>query len=109
MYFSYVCAGHTRIVGTFRKKEPDMLRLIALIAYLAAISTSSAATFPSRPITLIVPVSAGGPTDVIARTLAERMHASLGQPVIIENVTGGAGNIGVGRLARSAPDGYTIG
>ena len=65
--------------------------------------------FPNRPVTLIVPVSAGGPTDAIARTLAERMRVSLGQPVLVENVTGAAGNIGVGRVARATADGYTIG
>ena len=58
---------------------------------------------------MIVPFAAGGPTDTIARILAERMRASLGQPVIIENMTGAAGSIGVGRVARAAPDGYTLG
>jgi tripartite-type tricarboxylate transporter receptor subunit TctC len=65
--------------------------------------------YPSRPINMIVPVAAGGPTDTIARILAERMRASLGQPVIVENVTGGGnGVVGVGRVARAAPDGYTL-
>jgi tripartite-type tricarboxylate transporter receptor subunit TctC len=67
-----------------------------------------AQTYPARPITMIVPFAPGGPTDVIGRVVAEGMRASLGQPVVIENVTGAAGSIGVGRVARAAPDGYTI-
>ncbi len=70
---------------------------------------ASAQTYPSRPITLIAPFPAGGPLDVIARILAEPMRAALGQPVVVENVPGAGGNLGVGRLARAAPDGYTIG
>ena len=57
---------------------------------------------------MVVPYPAGGPTDVIARIVAERMRASLGQPIIIENVAGGSGSIGVGRVARATPDGYTL-
>jgi tripartite-type tricarboxylate transporter receptor subunit TctC len=64
--------------------------------------------YPSRPVTIIVPFAAGGPTDVIARTMAQHMRTSLGQSVIVENVAGANGNIGVGRVARAAPDGYTI-
>ena len=68
-----------------------------------------AQAYPARPITMVVPFAAGGPTDTIARIMAERMRASLGQTIIIENVTGAAGTIGVGRVARAAPDGYTVG
>jgi tripartite-type tricarboxylate transporter receptor subunit TctC len=64
--------------------------------------------FPSRPITIIVPFAAGGPTDTLARVLAEHMRTSLGQPVIVENVAGGGTTIGVARTARAAPDGHTI-
>jgi tripartite-type tricarboxylate transporter receptor subunit TctC len=64
--------------------------------------------YPSHPITMVLPFSAGGPTDTLARIIAARMQVSLGQPVIIENVSGAAGTIGVGRVARAAPDGYTI-
>ena len=67
-----------------------------------------AAPFPSRPVTVIVPYGAGGPLDTLARILAERMRVSLGQPVLIENVTGASGSIGVGRAARAEPDGYTL-
>jgi len=69
---------------------------------------ATAETYPSRPITMIVPYPAGGPTDAIARVLAEPMRGSLGQPILIENVSGAEGNIGTGRVARARPDGYTI-
>ena len=67
-----------------------------------------AQVYPSRPITIVVPYPAGGPRDTLARILADRMRTSLGQPVIIENVSGGGGSVGVGRVARAAPDGYTV-
>jgi len=82
--------------------------LAALFFVLSCGANADAQTYPTHPITIVVPVSPGGPTDAIARTLAEQMRISLGQPVIIENVTGAGGNIGVGRVARAAPDGYTI-
>jgi tripartite-type tricarboxylate transporter receptor subunit TctC len=69
---------------------------------------ASAQTYPTRPITIIVPFAAGGPTDAIARIIGERLRASLGQTVIIENVTGASGSIGVGRVVRATPDGYTV-
>jgi tripartite-type tricarboxylate transporter receptor subunit TctC len=72
-------------------------------------SVSRADTYPSRPVTLVVPFSAGGPTDVIARLVGERMGAALGQTVLIENVTGASGTIAGMRVARATPDGYTIG
>ncbi len=86
------------------------LQVAAGAAALPAVSRSaSAQAYPSKPITLIVPYAAGGPTDSIARVLAERMRSSLGQTIVIENTTGAGGTIAVGRLARSTPDGYTIG
>ncbi len=87
-----------------------MKRLIAagIVAVVGALS-ASAQTYPTRAVTLVVPFAAGGPTDTIARILAEGMRQSLGQSVIIENTTGAAGSLGVGRVARAAPDGYTIG
>jgi tripartite-type tricarboxylate transporter receptor subunit TctC len=82
--------------------------LAAAFAVLAGITGADAQSYPLRPITLIVPFPPGGSTDVVARILAERMRASLGQSVVIENVGGAGGSIGVGRVARAAPDGYTI-
>jgi tripartite-type tricarboxylate transporter receptor subunit TctC len=81
---------------------------VLVIAALAGAARAEAQTYPSRPISMVVPYSAGGPTDTIARIMAERMRAPLGQMVIVENVTGAAGTIGVGKVARAAPDGYTI-
>jgi tripartite-type tricarboxylate transporter receptor subunit TctC len=79
-----------------------------ILASLAFASAALAQPFPAHPITLIVPFGAGGPVDTLARTLSEAMRASLGQPVVIENVTGASGTIGVIRAARAAPDGYTV-
>jgi tripartite-type tricarboxylate transporter receptor subunit TctC len=84
------------------------LALLAGAAIVGAMSAAKAEVFPSRPITLIVPFPAGGPTDTIGRIMADGMRASLGQPVIIENVAGASGSIATGRAARSAPDGYTL-
>jgi tripartite-type tricarboxylate transporter receptor subunit TctC len=87
----------------------QFLQLTAAAAALPAASRSGwAQAYPSRPITIVVPFAAGGPTDTIGRLLGERMRESLGQTVIVENATGAGGTIGVGRAARAAPDGYTI-
>jgi tripartite-type tricarboxylate transporter receptor subunit TctC len=86
-----------------------MSRLIAaLFVVVCAVATVQAQTFPSRPLSLIVPFPPGGSTDAAARIMGERMRETLGQPIVIENVGGAGGSIGVGRLARSAPDGYTF-
>src|SRR5215475_7317673 len=69
---------------------------------------AGAQAYPSRPITMIVPYPAGGPTDVIGRIVAEGMRAALAQPIIVENVGGAAGNLGVGRAVRLAADGYAL-
>ena len=82
--------------------------LAATVAVLASVVGAGAQTFPSRPITLLVPFPPGGSTDVTARVLAEKMRPILGQPIIVENVGGAGGSIALGRLARAAPDGYTI-
>jgi tripartite-type tricarboxylate transporter receptor subunit TctC len=81
----------------------------AVVFGLAGVLGASAQTYPSRPITMIVPFAAGGPTDTIALIIAEGMRKLLGQTVVAENVTGAAGSIGVGRLVQALPDGYTIG
>ena len=82
--------------------------LAAFMALLTIGGTACADNFPSHPITIVVPFSAGGPTDSMARILGERMQRSLGQTITIENVTGAAGSLGVGRVVRSPPDGYTV-
>jgi tripartite-type tricarboxylate transporter receptor subunit TctC len=85
------------------------LRLATAVAALPAIApVAIAQTYPARPITMIVPFPAGGANDVIARIVAERMREPLGQRIVIENVGGADGGIGVGRLVRARPDGYTI-
>jgi tripartite-type tricarboxylate transporter receptor subunit TctC len=87
----------------------NFLQVAAGAAAFSGVSRVAwAQTYPTRPITIIAPFGAGGATDVIGRVVAERMRASLGQIVIIENVTGATGSLGVGRLARAAPDGYTL-
>src|SRR6195256_4393933 len=80
----------------------------ALIAMLAFGGSAWAENYPSHPITIVVPFSAGGPSDAMARILAERMKVTLGEALLVENVTGAGGSIGVGRAVRSPPDGYTI-
>ena len=83
-------------------------RFIVALAFLTiGIANAEAETYPSKPITFMVPFAAGGPTDTIARILSDRLRGSLGQTVIIENVTGAGGTIGTGRAARASPDGYT--
>ena len=78
-------------------------------ASLAIALDAGAQTYPARPITMVVPLAPGGSTDVIARIMAEGMRTVLGQPTIVENTSGAGGSIGVGRVARASPDGYTIG
>ena len=88
------------------------LRTIVAAAILGSFQIATppakAQGYPTRPVTLIVPYPAGGPSDVLTRVLAERLKTALGQTIIVENVTGAGGSIGVGRVARSAPDGYTL-
>jgi tripartite-type tricarboxylate transporter receptor subunit TctC len=83
--------------------------LLAAVCAVALASSAAAQPYPARPITMIVPASAGGPTDNIGRVLAQRMSVPLGQNVVIENVSGASGTIGTQRVVRAAPDGYTIG
>jgi tripartite-type tricarboxylate transporter receptor subunit TctC len=84
------------------------LCLVAVALSLGAIASASAQVYPSRPVTMVVPYPAGGPTDTLGRILAESMRTFIGQPVIVENISGAGGSIGVGRVARAAPDGYTL-
>jgi tripartite-type tricarboxylate transporter receptor subunit TctC len=85
-----------------------VLASLAFAVVSVPLAGASAELYPSRPITIVVPFPAGGPTDTIARIVSEQMSASLAQPIVIENVTGAAGAVGAGRVARAAPDGYTL-
>jgi tripartite-type tricarboxylate transporter receptor subunit TctC len=90
-------------------KRRDFLHVAAGAAALPFVARAARAqAFPSRVITIVVPYPAGGPTDTVARILADRMGAVLHQTVIVENISGAGGSIGVGRVARAAPDGYTL-
>jgi tripartite-type tricarboxylate transporter receptor subunit TctC len=87
----------------------QFLHLAAGAGVLPALSRiAHAQTYPARPITMVVPLAPGGSTDVIGRIMAEAMRGPLGQPVIVENTAGAGGTIGVGRVARASPDGYTV-
>ncbi|MEW6452691.1 MAG: tripartite tricarboxylate transporter substrate-binding protein [Pseudomonadota bacterium] len=81
---------------------------LAILGFAGLIGESAAQVYPARPVTLIVPWPSGGPSDAPARVVAERMRVSLGQPIVVENVTGGSGSAGTARAARAAPDGYTL-
>src|SRR5437588_2549604 len=83
--------------------------LAFLVTLLTFIGTAFADKFPTHPITIVVPFSAGGPSDAMMRILAERMKTTLGETILVENTTGAGGSIGVGRVVHSPPDGYTIG
>src|SRR5262249_29738822 len=81
----------------------------AIVVLFSFSSPASAQKYPAHPVTVVVPFSAGGPSDAMMRILGERMKVSLGEAILIENTTGAGGSIGVGRVVHSAPDGYTIG
>jgi tripartite-type tricarboxylate transporter receptor subunit TctC len=82
--------------------------LVASLALLASTVAANAQDYPSRPVTMVVPFPAGGPLDAVARIMGERMRVALGQPVVVDNVGGASGTIGVARVIRATPDGYTI-
>lgn len=84
------------------------LSYLALFTVLASAAGAHAQTFPSRPVTMIVPYPPGGPTETLGRIFAERFRVALGQPVILENIGGAAGTLGTARAVRAAPDGYTV-
>src|SRR5262245_1521965 len=85
-------------------------RILATLVFAATLlaGAATAQTYPSRPITLIVPFPPGGATDAIARIIQDSMSQSLGQPIVIENIGGAGGTIAAGRAARAAPDGHTV-
>jgi tripartite-type tricarboxylate transporter receptor subunit TctC len=90
------------------KQAGGMKIVAAALGLLAGTVGANAQAYPARPITMIVPFGAGGPTDAVARILGERIRQTLGQTVVVENVTGAAGTIAVGRAVRATPDGYTM-
>jgi tripartite-type tricarboxylate transporter receptor subunit TctC len=90
-------------------RKPFSFIITALAAGIAAASPASAQTYPNRPITMVIPFAAGGPTDVLGRLVAQRMGDALGPQIVVENVGGAGGMTGALRVAQSAPDGYTIG
>src|SRR5213082_2444214 len=85
-----------------------LLRRMGLVLAATASLQAFPQAYPARPVTLIVPFAAGGPTDTIARIIAERIGKTMGQPVIVETTAGAGGTIAVARAVRSAPDGYTF-
>ena len=85
-----------------------MRMIVAALVALLVAGPAAAQTYPSRPITVVVPFPAGGPSDVVARIIAEHMGKALGQTMVIENVGGAGGTIGGARVASAAPDGYTL-
>ena len=89
-------------------KAVVLVRVLAVIAASSFATVANAQNFPTHPITMIVPFTAGGTSDVIARTVAEQMGAALGQTIVIENIGGAGGSIALAKTARATPDGYTI-
>jgi tripartite-type tricarboxylate transporter receptor subunit TctC len=81
---------------------------VVVVALLSGVVAAAAQTYPSRPVTVIVPFPAGGPTDTLARIFAEAAKGPLGQTIVIENVAGAGASIGIGRAVQAAPDGYTL-
>src|SRR5918999_3506454 len=80
----------------------------AFVVAFAAGSIATAQTYPAKPITIVVPFSAGGPTDTLARIMGERMRKTLGQPILVDNTLGAGGSIGTGKVVKSPPDGYMV-
>src|SRR5262249_60432100 len=94
-------------------KENMMLACASMLvaaglAMAPGLSASAQQPYPTRPITVLVPFAAGGPTDVLTRILGQHMSHTLGQQIVVENVTGGGGSIRAARVAKAAPDGYTM-
>src|SRR5262245_6600908 len=94
--------------GINSRVKNSAIGIMGAAAIAMSPASASAQSYPSRPITMVVPFAAGGPSDVIGRIMADRMRLSLGQPIIVENVVGASGSLAVGRVARAASDGYTI-
>src|SRR5215216_6595061 len=97
--------AHTSLAEKFRMKWLSTF----LAALIGSVQIATTQDYPARPITLIVPLAAGGGADIISRIVAERMKVALGQPIVIENIPAAAGTVALARLARATPDGYTLG
>jgi tripartite-type tricarboxylate transporter receptor subunit TctC len=100
--------GGSRRVSNSKRQGMKNLISVIVLTMLGGVASAHAQAYPTKPITINVPFAAGGPSDALARVLGERMRAALGQPILIENVTGASGSLGVGRVARAAPDGYSL-
>ena len=100
-----ISTSEPRLPGLTRARSPPQL---SLASSLALIGGAGAQSYPARPIMLIAPFAAGGPSDVVARIVAEHMSRSLGQPITVENVVGAGGTTGSSRTMRASPDGYTV-
>ena len=98
----------TKLTGSIWRSIATLLRAVLFGALVLASAQAGAAGFPEKPLTLIVPFAAGGPTDVLARVIAESLGKNLGQTVIVENTPGAGGTVGNTRASRAAPDGYTL-
>jgi tripartite-type tricarboxylate transporter receptor subunit TctC len=97
------------IAGRANRGSDMMIRgVIVAVMVLAGATGTQAQSFPSKPITIVVPLAAGGAVDRMVRVLIEPMKTSLGQPILVENIGGAGGTIGITRVARAAPDGYTV-
>jgi tripartite-type tricarboxylate transporter receptor subunit TctC len=108
---SKTCAAPDRLSHRGRRYRGGVTPILAtltLAPIIAVTSTATAQTYPSKPITVVVPFSAGGPTDTLARIMGERMRKTLGQPLLVDNTTGAGGSIGVAKVVRAAPDGYMV-
>jgi tripartite-type tricarboxylate transporter receptor subunit TctC len=102
-------ANLRRIASYLEKPAIILLLMVSAGPLQVNMAPAAAQDYPTRPVTVIVPLVAGSGVDTTARILAERMKTTLGQPLVVENIPTGAGVVGVGRLAEAAPDGYTIG
>jgi tripartite-type tricarboxylate transporter receptor subunit TctC len=91
-----------------RRGRSTLAAALATAAMMLSGPSVAQDTFPNRPVTMLVPAAAGGPSDTVARLVAEAMRADLGQQLVIENVGGAGGSLGAGRVAKAAPDGYTL-
>src|SRR5262245_9058830 len=108
MQYAVACEACKEILKSMIKRTNTMRALTTAAALMLGLTSASAQDYPTRPITMIVPFPAGGPTDTVARVTAQEMSKLLGQQIVVENIGGAGGTLGAARAARSAPDGYTL-